>query len=110
VRNALGGPCDLGPPCVGGKVRLAGGDPMAPPVTGQEDDGSTLEHAGAVLVGRIAERRPHAAPAHVGEPVQLVEAAAADDADRPAVHAARTSFSTPRAARSPASVTRTAAV
>ena len=51
------------------------------PWRGQEHDLAVAEAADAVGVGRIAERRPHPLPADVGEPLQLVEPAASDDAD-----------------------------
>ena len=58
-----------------------GRDAVAAAVTGQERDLVLAEAAAQDLVGGRAERRVDADPARVGEPVEMVEAAASDDAE-----------------------------
>ena len=70
-------------PDVGAEVQLARRQPVAAAVARQEDHRPSLEGARAVLVGRVAERRAHAPPADVGDALQLVEPAAADDRRSP---------------------------
>src|SRR5207245_11210900 len=72
----------LQPPDVGAEIQLARRQPMAVAVARQEDHAPAIEPALAKLVGRIAERRSDTTPANVRHPFQLVEPAAADDADR----------------------------
>src|SRR5882724_1340797 len=73
-------------PDVGAEVQLGRREPVAAAVAWEEDDTAVLELAGAELVGGIAEGRAHPAPADVRQSFQLVEPAAADDADGGAVH------------------------
>ena len=68
------------------KFSSDGDQPVAAAVARQEDDLAVAEAADAVGVGRIAERRAHPVPADVGEALQLVEPAAADDADSRLTH------------------------
>ena len=55
---------------------------MATAVAREEDHPSAGETADAVRVGRRAERRLDLLPLDVGQPLELVQAAAADDTDR----------------------------
>ena len=66
--------------------QLRGDQPVAAPVAREEHDLAVAEAADAVGVGRIAEGRPHPVPADVGEPLQLVEPTASDDADSRLTH------------------------
>ena len=100
----------LEPPDVRAKVQLGRREAMTAAVARQEDHAPALVGAGAVLVRRVAERRPHAAPADVGQALELVEPAAADDADRRLAHPASVSSSMPRALSPRVSVTRTRAM
>src|SRR5215470_5972268 len=54
---------------------------MAAAVTAEKRDPDPAETAHAVGVGRLTERRAHLDPARVLQPVQLVQATAADHAD-----------------------------
>jgi len=54
---------------------------MAAPVPRHKDDGLSVERPEAEFVGSSPERAVDPAPFGVGEAVDLVEAAAADDAD-----------------------------
>src|SRR5262249_52563640 len=93
-------------PDVRAEVQLARRQAVAAAVARQEDDGTSLESAGAVLGGRVAEGGGHAARAPLREPFQLVQAAAADDPDRGLAHSASSS---PRLTAASTAVTRTLA-
>ena len=59
---------------------------MAAAVPRKEHNLPVAEATDTVRVGRIAEGRPHALPADVGQALQLLEPAAADDADSRLTH------------------------
>ena len=54
---------------------------MTAPVTGQKYDPVPIEGAGAEFVRGLAERARDPLPLDIGEPVDAIEAAAADNAD-----------------------------
>src|SRR5262249_18016465 len=93
-------------PDVRAEVQLGRSQAVAAAVARQEDDRAPLESAGAVLVGRVAEGRAHAAPAHIGKARELVQAPAPDDPDR---GLAPCPSSRPRLAAASTAVTRTRA-
>jgi hypothetical protein len=69
------------------EVDLARKDPMAAPVAGQEDEACPAEAPDHEVVGRVAEG---SLDAHALDPLEareLVEPAAAEDAERPIRHA-----------------------
>jgi len=63
-------------------VDVRGHQAVSPAVARKEGDPPAEERADAVLVGRPAEGRGHPDGPDVREPLHLIEAAAADDADR----------------------------
>jgi len=66
---------------VGPEIQRRRRHAVAAAVARQEHQLLAVELAEHQIVGRLAERRQHALPAHVGQPVDGVDAAAADDAD-----------------------------
>jgi hypothetical protein len=71
----------LKPIDVGAVVEPAGADAVAAAVAGQKGHALPLERADDVGVRRRAEGRVHAHLLDVGEMLDAVDAAAADDAD-----------------------------
>src|SRR5256885_2484410 len=97
----------LEPPDVGAEVELARHDAVAAPVARQEDHAPVEVPPGAERVGGLAEGRPHAAPPDVGEPRELVEPAAPDDADGALGRAPRHHATSPSVRSRSTPVTRT---
>jgi len=66
---------------IGAEIDAGRRQGVAAPVSRQEYDRLPAESAKAELVGGLAERARHPPPRDVGEPVDLIEPAAADNAD-----------------------------
>ena len=66
---------------VGAVVDRRRGEAMPPAVPREEDRAHSLDRSGDQTVGRLPERRRRVDPPRIGEPLDLVEAGAANDAD-----------------------------
>ena len=75
-------------PEIGAVVQLAGEEPVAAGVAWEEDDRATCELAREEFIRGIAEGRLDLHPFLVGEALDVVKPAAANDADAMCCHAA----------------------
>ena len=81
---------------VGAEVDLGGRNPVAAPVPRQKHHALAVELAAQQFVRRLAERRGDLLPALAGEAVDVVDAAAADDAQLQAADCRQSCRSAPR--------------